>query len=186
MKTYERLLLQTRACTRETKDSMPRYLESLAKDRKLEILWIGCSDRRFPAEVIVNAQPGEIFAHRNIPNQMKATDFDSLSVIQYAVQFLKVSHIIVCDHYNFGGVKAALRPQSPDLSILKEWLMNLKDIHRIYKTELDGCKTEEQKSNYFSAINDVERVIRISHLSIMQSSWSGDKKIPARLNYFTA
>lgn len=176
MKTYERLLLQNRAWAGETKDTAPGYFESLAKDQKPEILWIGCSDSRVPAEIIVNAQPGEIFAHRNIANQVIATDFDSLSVIQYAVQVLKVSHVIVCGHYNCGGIKAALKPQNPNLSILNEWLMHLKDTHRIYRKELDSCLNEDERANRLSELNVIEQVKRISHLSIIQSSWIKNQK----------
>ena len=111
MKSFEKLLLENKAWAEEKKLHDPVYFERLAADQKPEFLWIGCSDSRVPADIIVNAEPGAIFAHRNIANQVIATDFNSLSVIQYAVEVLKVQHIIVCGHYNCGGVRAALDRQ---------------------------------------------------------------------------
>ncbi|MGH6934962.1 MAG: carbonic anhydrase, partial [Methylocella sp.] len=100
MKSFEKLLLENKAWAEEKKLKEPDYFARLAADQKPEFLWIGCSDSRVPAEIIVKAGPGQIFAHRNIANQVIATDFNCLSVIQYAVQVLRVSHIIVCGHYN--------------------------------------------------------------------------------------
>ena len=125
MNSYEKLLLENRAWADEKKLQEPHYFERLAADQKPEFLWIGCADSRVPADTIVNAEPGVIFAHRNIANQVIATDFNCLSVIQYAVQVLKVQHVIVCGHYNCGGVRAAMSPQQPSFTILNKWLLHV-------------------------------------------------------------
>src|SRR5574341_658439 len=111
MHSYAKLLLENKAWADEITAKDPGYFERLAKEQRPNFLWIGCSDSRVPAETIVNAEPGEIFVHRNIANQMIMTDFNSLSVLQYAIAVLKVRHVIVCGHYNCGGIKASLEPQ---------------------------------------------------------------------------
>ena len=107
----------------------PQYFENIAKTQHPEVLWIGCSDSRVPAEIIVGAEPGEMFIHRNIANQVLSTDFNCLSVLQYAVTVLKVKHIIVCGHYGCGGVQAALKKQNPKLLVTNKWLMHIKNTY---------------------------------------------------------
>lgn len=134
-------------------------------------MWIGCSDSRVPAEIIVNAKPGEIFIHRNIANQMIATDFNCLSVLQYAVDVLQIKHIIVCGHYNCGGIKAALAKQSPSLVITNKWLMHIKQTYRLYKDEINALPTEEQRANRLVELNIIEQVQILAHTSIVQAAW---------------
>lgn len=172
MKSHEKLLLENKAWAEEICQREPDYFERLAADQKPRFLWIGCSDSRVPADIIVNAQPGEIFAHRNIANQVIATDFNCLSVIQYAVQVLRVEHVIVCGHYNCGGVRASLSPQSPDLSLLSKWLMHLKDIYRMHRHEIDGISSIKDKADRLVELNVIEQVRRLSHLSIIQTAWA--------------
>lgn len=174
MKSFERLLLENKAWAEEKKLHDPVYFERLAADQKPEFLWIGCSDSRVPADIIVNAEPGAIFAHRNIANQVIATDFNSLSVIQYAVQVLKVQHIIVCGHYNCGGVRAALDRQRPELTLLNKWLMHIKDVYRMHRDEIDALNSQVERANRLVELNVIEQVLRLSQLSIVQSAWKDD------------
>lgn len=171
MKSFEKLLLANKAWSQEKQTADPGYFEQLALAQKPEFLWIGCSDSRVPAELIVNAKPGEIFIHRNIANQMIATDFNCLSVLQYAVDVLQIKHIIVCGHYNCGGIKAALAKQSPSLVITNKWLMHIKQTYRLYKDEIDALPTEEQRANRLVEFNIVEQVQILAHTSIVQAAW---------------
>ena len=171
MKTFEKLLLENKAWSQEIKTSNPNYFERLAQNQTPEFLWIGCSDSRVPAEIIVNAKPGEMFIHRNIANQMVATDFNCLSVLQYAVDVLEVKHIIVCGHYNCGGVKAALGAQSPNLVITNKWLLHIKQTYRLHKKEIDALPTEIQRVNRLVELNVIEQVQILAHTSIVQSAW---------------
>ncbi|MFM8859424.1 MAG: carbonic anhydrase [Methylocystis sp.] len=172
MKSHEKLLLENKAWSEEILHREPDYFQRLAADQKPKFLWIGCSDSRVPADIIVNAEPGEIFAHRNIANQVIATDFNCLSVIQYAVQVLRVEHVIVCGHYNCGGVRASLSAQSPELSLLNKWLMHLKDIYRMHRHEIDAIESIKDKADRLVELNVIEQVRRLSHLSIIQTAWA--------------
>lgn len=176
MNSDEKLLLENRAWADEKKRQEPHYFERLAADQKPEFLWIGCADSRVPADTIVNADPGVIFAHRNIANQVIATDFNCLSVIQYAVQVLKVNHVIVCGHYNCGGVRAAISPQQPTFTILNKWLLHLKDIYRLHRDELDGIEELNERANRLVELNVVEQVRRLSHTSIIQNAWRREQR----------
>lgn len=176
MKSHEKLLLENKAWAEEKKLREPEFFESMAADQKPEFLWIGCSDSRVPADIIVNAEPGVIFAHRNIANQVIATDFNCLSVVQYAVQVLKVEHIIVCGHYNCGGVKAALDRQRADLVLLNKWLMHIKDVYRMHRDEVDKLDSNMAKTNRLVELNVIEQVRRLSHTSIIQTAWKNDQR----------
>lgn len=176
MKTIDNLLAENKIWATEKTASDPEYFKRLSQDQKPDILWIGCSDSRVPAEVIVNAEPGEIFVHRNIANQVISTDFNGLSVLQYAVKVLKVNHIIVCGHYNCGGVKAALNKQSGDLLIANKWLMHIKDVYRLHKEEIEALPTEMERVNRLVELNVIEQVSRLAHTSIIQQAWQQEKQ----------
>ncbi|MGJ0454079.1 MAG: carbonic anhydrase [Methylocystis sp.] len=176
MKSFEKLLLENKAWAEEVCERDPGYFERLAADQKPEFLWIGCSDSRVPADIIVNALPGAIFAHRNIANQVICTDFNCLSVIQYAVQVLKVPHVIVCGHYNCGGVRAALDRQRPDLELLNKWLMHIKDTYRMHRDEIDALNSQTERANRLVEINVIEQVMRLSQFSIVQTAWREDQR----------
>lgn len=124
MESYKKLLLANKAWVIDKLALCPNYFESLADDQKPEFLWFGCSDSRVPAENITGTDPGELFVHRNIANQIITTDINMLSVLQYAIEVLKVKHIIVCGHYNCGGVKNAIG--NKDLGLIGTWLAPLK------------------------------------------------------------
>ena len=142
------------------------------KQQTPELLWIGCSDSRVPAELVVNAQPGEMFIHRNIANQVISTDFNCLSVLQYAVNVLHVKHIVVCGHHDCGGIKAALGKQNSGLLITNKWLMHIKNVYRLHQKEIDCLATEEQRVNKLFELNIIEQVHALSHTSIIQDAWN--------------
>jgi carbonic anhydrase len=176
MKSFEKLLLSNKAWSESKKKVDPGFFERLAQTQTPEFLWIGCSDSRVPAEIIVNANPGEIFIHRNIANQMVATDLNSLSVLQYAVDVLAVKHIIVCGHYNCGGIKAALAQQSPNLVLTNKWLMHIKQTYRLHKQEIDSIDSEIGRVNRLVELNVIEQVQIIAHTSIIQSAWHNHQR----------
>ncbi|MDP3249500.1 MAG: carbonic anhydrase [Polaromonas sp.] len=170
------LFSHNRAWAEQMERDRPGFFTKLVKQQKPKYMWIGCSDSRVPADIIVNALPGAIFAHRNIANQVIATDFNCLSVIQYAVQVLKVQHVIVCGHYNCGGVRAALDRQRPDLALLNKWLMHIKDIYRMHRDEIDALNSQTERANRLVEINVIEQVMRLSQLSIVQTAWKEDQQ----------
>ncbi|MFM8333384.1 MAG: carbonic anhydrase [Candidatus Methylumidiphilus sp.] len=176
MKPFEKLLIENKAWADEKIRDEPGFFAQLAKDQTPEFLWIGCADSRVPAEIIVNAQPGEIFVHRNIANQMLATDFNSQSVLQYAVDVLKVKHVIVCGHYNCGGIKAALARQRSDLILVNRWLMHIKDIYRLHQTEIEALDTQDARANRLSELNIIEQVHRMAHTAIIQNAWKREQR----------
>ncbi|MGR8933595.1 MAG: carbonate dehydratase [Gammaproteobacteria bacterium] len=175
MHNYAKLLLENKAWAQEVTAKDPGFFERLAKEQRPNFLWIGCSDSRVPAETIVNADPGEIFVHRNIANQIITTDFNGLSVLQYAISVLKVKHVIVCGHYNCGGVKAALEPQHSGLVITNKWLMHIKDVYRLHQDELEYL-TPEQRTDRLVELNIVEQVQKLAHTSIIQTAWKFEQR----------
>ncbi|BBL75814.1 carbonic anhydrase [Methylomagnum ishizawai] len=176
MQPFERLLLENRAWAGEKSAKEPGYFEHLAGGQRPEFLWIGCADSRVPAEIIVNAQPGEMFVHRNIANQVITTDFSSLGVLQYAVDVLEVGHIIVCGHYNCGGIRAALKRQNPALPILNKWLKHIKDVYRLHQAELEALPGEEERAHRLVELNVVEQVYNLAHTSLVQQAWKRKRR----------
>lgn len=176
MRPFERLLLENKAWAQEKIKSQPEFFVRMATDQTPDVLWIGCSDSRVPSEIIVNAQPGEMFVHRNIANQLITTDFNSLSVLQYAVDVLKVGHVIVCGHYNCGGIRAALKRQSPDLLIVNKWLKHIKDLCRFHHAQLESLPTEEQRVRRLVELNVIEQINNLSHTSIIQNAWKREQR----------
>jgi len=169
MKTYEKLLLENKAWAKEKLEDDPKFFDRLAHVQTPEFLWIGCSDSRVPANEITGTQPGEIFVHRNIANMVVNTDLNLLSVLQYAVDVLKVKHIIVCGHYGCGGVKAALTNHS--YGIINKWLRNIKDVHRFHRSEVDSIEDETARVNRMVELNVQEQVMNLAKTSIVQKSW---------------
>lgn len=175
MHTPAKLLLENKAWSEEVSRKDPDYFKRLAVEQRPDFLWIGCADSRVPAETVVNAQPGEIFVHRNIANQVITTDFNCLSVLQYAIAVLKVKHIIVCGHYGCGGVKAALQPQSASLVIANKWLLHIKDVYRLHQDELENIDPAK-KVDRLIELNIIEQVYRLAHTSIIQAAWKHGHK----------
>ena len=169
MKAYEKLLLENKAWAAEKVHADPQYFSRLVDIQSPEFLWIGCSDSRVPANEITGTQPGEIFVHRNIANMVVHTDLNLLSVLEYAVNYLHVKHIIVCGHYGCGGVKAALTRNS--LGIINKWLRNIKDLYRYHKDEVDSIQDETLKVNKMVELNVGEQVMNLAKTSIIQKAW---------------
>jgi carbonic anhydrase len=174
MHSYERLLLENKAWASEKVSEDPDYFNRLANIQRPEFLWIGCSDSRVPANEITGTQPGEIFVHRNVANMVVHTDLNLLTVLDYAVNHLKVKHVIVCGHYNCGGVKAALTQHN--FGIINKWLRNIKDVHRIHRPELDAIQDEEAKTNRLVELNVQEQVINLAKTSIVQRAWKHEQR----------
>jgi carbonic anhydrase len=145
------------------------YFDDLGKGQQPELLYIGCSDSRVTAEDLMGLGPGEVFVHRNIANMVSGTDLNAMSVIEYAVEHLKVGHIVVCGHYACGGVKAAM--QSADLGILNPWLRNIRDVYRIHNQELNDIDCEEKKYDRLVELNVQEQCINLMKTSAVQKAY---------------
>ncbi|MDB5111249.1 MAG: carbonic anhydrase [Mucilaginibacter sp.] len=153
--------------TQLTKD--PDYFTKLSKGQSPEVLWIGCSDSRVPANEVTNTNPGEVFVHRNIANVCVHTDMNMLSVLDYAVNVLKVKHVIVAGHYGCGGVAAALSKKQ--FGLIDNWLRNIKDVYRLHSHELDRITDEEQRVNRLVELNVMEQVYNVCKSTIIQNAW---------------
>lgn len=169
MDTIKKLLLENKAWAKSKTDANPDYFKNMAGGQSPQILWIGCADSRVPETTIANAGPGDIFVHRNIANLALHTDMSLLSVIEYAVHYLGVPHIVVCGHYNCGGVKAALGNQS--LGLIDNWVRNVKDTYFANQSEIDMIKSEGDRVNRLVELNVLEQVRRVSQTAIVQSAW---------------
>jgi len=169
MKAYQRLLLENKAWSKEKLQDDPEFFSRLVHIQTPEFLWIGCSDSRVPANEITGTQPGEIFVHRNIANLVVHTDLNLLSVLQYAVEVLKVHHIIVCGHYGCGGVKASMTHHN--LGIINKWLRNIKDVYRMHRDEIDMIEEEESRVDKLVEFNIQEQVMNLAKTSIVQKAW---------------
>ncbi len=153
----------------------PEYFKDLSKGQNPPLLWIGCSDSRVPANEIIGAKPGEVFVHRNIANMVVHSDMNMLSVLDYAVNVLKVKHVIVCGHYGCGGIKAAMENNS--IGIIDNWIRHIKDVYRLHKTELDAVKNEDDRFNKFVEVNVKEQVFDLAKTSIVQSAWKKGQEL---------
>lgn len=174
MKSYEKLLLENKAWAAEKVFDDPDFFNRLAHLQTPEFLWIGCSDSRVPANEITGTQPGEIFVHRNVANMVVHTDLNLLTVLDYAVNHLKVKHIIVCGHYGCGGVKASMT--NHNFGIINKWLRNIKDVYRFHREEIDGIKDEESKTDRMVELNVQEQVLNLAKTSIVQKAWAHEKR----------
>src|SRR5215212_4944909 len=163
MKSYEKLLSENKDWAGEKIEEDPQFFKRLSSLQAPEFLWIGCSDSRVPADMITGTQPGEIFVHRNIANLVVNTDINLLSVLQYAVEVLKVQHVIVCGHYGCGGVKAAMGQHH--LGIINHWLKQIKDVYRLHRDEVDSLGTEEERTDRLVEINVREQVFNLAKTS---------------------
>lgn len=168
MKTLSHLFQKNSAWAAAIKDRDPEFFTNLSKQQAPEILWIGCSDSRVPANQIIDLPPGEVFVHRNIANVVVHTDFNCLSVIQFAVEVLKVQHIIVCGHYGCGGVQAALG--NADNGLIDNWLHHIRDVSRFNAEQLDQLPHEE-KVDRLCELNVIEQVKNVSNTTIVQKAW---------------
>ncbi|MBC6491111.1 carbonate dehydratase [Flavihumibacter stibioxidans] len=174
MKAYEKLLLENKAWAAEVVQDDPDFFNRLANIQTPEFLWIGCSDSRVPANEITNTQPGEIFVHRNVANMVVHTDLNMLTVLEYAVNHLKVKHVIVCGHYGCGGVKASMTQHN--LGIINKWLRNIKDVYRFHREELNNISNEEERADRLVELNVQEQVMNLAKTSIIQKAWKENQR----------
>lgn len=169
METYKKLLLNNKIWAQEKLEEDAEYFTDLAKEQRPEYLWIGCADSRVPANEVIGAAPGELFVHRNIANMVVHTDFNFLSVLQYAVEVLHVKHIIVCGHYGCGGVIAAMGRN--DTGLVNKWLRNIKEVYEKHHLELEAIEDEKARSNRLVELNVEEQVRNLAKTSIVQKAW---------------
>jgi carbonic anhydrase len=171
----KKLFQNNKDWAKKIKKQNPNFFKTLSKQQSPEYLWIGCSDSRVPANEIVGLLPGEIFVHRNIANVIVHTDLNALSVIQFAVDVLKVKHIIVCGHYGCGGIKAAL--ENKEHGLIDNWLRHIKDVYRYHQNELDKIKTEKEKVNKLCELNVFEQVANVCKTTIVQNAWKDGQEL---------
>lgn len=169
MKSYDKLLLENKAWAAEKIQNDSEYFTKLSCIQTPDFLWIGCSDSRVPANEITGTSPGEIFVHRNIANMVVHTDVNLLSVLEYAVKFLQVKHVIVCGHYGCGGVKASM--SNHNLGIINKWIMHIKDVQRIHAEELQAIGDEGARTNRLVELNVIEQVTNLAKTSVIQKAW---------------
>ena len=173
MKEYKKLLLSNKAWASERLEVDEHYFNDLSKDQNPLFLWIGCADSRVPAEEITHADPGEIFVHRNVANMVVHTDMNLLSVLQYAVEVLKIRHIIVCGHYNCGGVKAAMT--NKDFGLINKWLRNIKEVYEKHYDELQAIENEQSRFNAMVELNVKEQIQNLAKTTIVQKAWKSSQ-----------
>ena len=169
MKDLKRLLEQNRAWAESIKASDPEFFPTLAEQQSPRFLWIGCSDSRVPATQLVGMVPGEMFVHRNVANVVDHTDFNCLSVMQYAVDVLKVEHIIVCGHLGCGGVKAAM--DNLQLGLIDNWLRHVQDVLHEHEELLAKVNDEKERLDRLCELNVIEQVLNVGRTTIVQTAW---------------
>ena len=153
----------------------PNFFKNLSEQQTPQYLWIGCSDSRVPANELLGMMPGEVFVHRNIANQVIHTDLNCLSVIQFAVEILKVKDIIVCGHYSCGGIKAALHDESHGL--IDNWLRHIQDVYRFNQKKLDAAKNDDERMNLLCELNIIEQVANVSNTTILRNAWLAKQNV---------
>lgn len=166
---YKNLIDNNKKWVAAKLDSDPDYFKKLEKGQQPPLLWIGCSDSRVPANEIIGAIPGEVFVHRNIANMVVHSDMNMLSVLDYAVNVLKITHIIVCGHYGCGGVKAAMGNKSYGLA--DNWIRHIRDVYRQHQKELANITDEDKLFDRFVEFNTMEQVYNLAKTSIVQNAW---------------
>src|SRR5680860_369040 len=172
---YKKIIENNKKWVENKLELDPQYFEKLAKGQKPPLLWIGCADSRVPANEIIGAQPGEVFVHRNIANMVIHTDMSMLSVLDYAVNVLKVKHVIVCGHYGCGGIEAAMTNKS--IGLIDNWIRHIKNIYRVHKKELDNIADISERTNRFVELNVIEQVYDLAKTSIVQNAWGTDQDL---------
>jgi len=169
MKTIDQIFENNKAWVNEKLATDSHYFENLAKGQQPEFLYIGCSDSRVTAEDLMGVKPGEVFIHRNIANLVNNVDLNVMSVINYAIRHLKVNHVVVCGHYNCGGVKAAMNQQ--DMGILNPWLRNIRDVYRLHRKELDAIEDMDKRYNRLVELNVQEQCVNLIKTAAVQEAY---------------
>lgn len=172
---YKKILENNKKWVENSLLKDPNFFKDLAKGQTPPLLWIGCSDSRVPANEIIGAKPGEVFVHRNIANMVVHSDMNMLSVLDYAVNVLKVKHVIVCGHYGCGGVKAAMGNDS--VGIIDNWLRHIKDEYRLHDKYLNSIEDETERFNTFVEVNTKEQVYNLAKTSIVQGAWKNGRNL---------
>jgi len=174
-KSYKKLLENNKNWVADKLAIDPAYFDKLSNSQNPEYLWIGCSDSRVPANQITGTLPGDIFVHRNIANMVVHSDMNMLSVLSYAVEVLKVKHIIVCGHYGCGGVQAAM--ENKQFGLIDNWLRHIKDVYRYHHKELDAIEDKTQRARRFVEVNVMEQVHDLCKTSIVQNAWKNKQPL---------
>lgn len=172
---YKKILDNNKKWVESKLDKDPEFFKRLENGQQPPLLWIGCADSRVPANEIIGAPPGEVFVHRNIANMVVHTDMNMLSVLDYAVNALKIEHIIVCGHYGCGGVKAAMENQS--IGLIDNWVRHIKDVYKMHKEELEKIEDKKQRWDRFVELNVVEQVFDLAETSIVQNAWKNNQNL---------
>lgn len=175
MYSYQKLLEDNKAWAKGKTSEDPGFFERLSHLQTPEFLWIGCSDSRVPANEITGTQPGEIFVHRNVANLVINTDVNVLAVLDFAVNHLKIKHVIICGHYGCGGIKAATT-NTDFKPVLNMWLRNIKDVYRLHREELDGIESEETRCDRLTELNVKEQIQNLAKTSIIQRAWKNEQR----------
>jgi len=174
-KSYKQLLENNKQWVASQLAQDPVYFEKLANSQNPEYLWIGCSDSRVPANQITGTSPGDIFVHRNIANMVIHSDMNMLSVLSYAVEVLKVKHVIVCGHYGCGGVLAAM--ENKQFGLIDNWLRHIKDVYRLHFKELDAIANKKDRADRLVELNVIEQVQDLGKTSIVQNAWKREQPL---------
>ncbi len=175
MSKINHLFENNRQWATQIKAEQPDFFKQLSEQQSPEYLWIGCSDSRVPANELLGMAPGEVFVHRNIANQVIHTDLNCLSVMHFAVEVLKVKHIIVCGHYGCGGINAALDGKQHGL--IDHWLRHIKDVYRFNHEKLDSVMDPQERSNLLCELNVIEQVANVCNSSMIQSAWQKGQEL---------
>ncbi|ACE85936.1 carbonate dehydratase [Cellvibrio japonicus] len=175
MSDLESLFANNLRWAEDIKHKDPSFFANLAQQQAPEYLWIGCSDSRVPANQIVDLAPGELFVHRNVANVVIHTDLNCLTVLNYAVEFLKVKHVMVTGHYGCGGVKAAL--ENRKLGLIDYWLRNIRDVYYNNKTEMEQIRDEEHRLNRLCELNVIQQVYNVARCNIVQNAWGRGQEL---------
>ena len=175
MRVLKHLFENNRNWAAEMRRADPSFFAKLAAQQAPDYLWIGCSDSRVPANEIVGLLPGELFVHRNVGNLVVHTDLNCLSVIAYAVEVLKVRHVIVCGHHGCGGVRAALHDSG--LGLIDNWLRHIRDVHQKHEAALGRIADEKDRLNRLCELNIIEQVANVCHTTIVQAAWQRGQEL---------
>src|SRR6266850_519113 len=175
MRDLRELLENNRAWSEGLKARDPGFFDAIAQQQTPRYLWIGCSDSRVPATQLVGLRPGDLFVHRNVANIVVHTDFNCLSVLQFAVDVLKVDHVIVCGHYGCGGVQAAM--QNLQLGLIDNWLRHVQDVMHNHEALLSKIDDEGERLNKLCELNVIEQVLNVSRTTIVQNAWSRGQEL---------
>lgn len=175
MKDLRDLLENNRAWAEGIKAQDPEFFQKLAQQQNPRYMWIGCSDSRVPSTQLVGLPPGEMFVHRNVANVVVHTDVNCLSVLQFAVDVLKVDHVIVCGHYGCGGVQSAM--QNSQLGLIENWLRHVQDVMHNHEAQLATINDDTQRLNRLCELNVIEQVLNVSRTTIVQNAWDRGQEL---------